>query len=75
MNITDLIFQYRIDIEHDGDFDGGCYYVTLNYEAATQQGSGEVQTKIILKQDDINEMYEGALKLTKELKKYIHGGY
>lgn len=75
MNITDLNFKYDINIEFDGDDTGGNYTVTLKYETATQQGSGDINQTIILKQDDINEMYEGALKLVKALKNHVYGGF
>ena len=75
MNLLDLIFKYDIKIVHQGDYDGGCYDITLTHETTTQQGCGEVKTEVVVKQDDINEMYEGALKLAKVLKEHVYGGY
>jgi hypothetical protein len=75
MNITELMFQYSIEIVHEGDYDGGSYDMTIEYETSTQQGTGIVKTTVELKQDDINEMYKGALKLVNSLKKHIYEGY
>ena len=75
MNILDLAFNYTIDIDFDGDIDGGNYHITMNYLLSTQQGVEETETKISLKQWDIDELYLGAKKLVKLLEKHATEGY
>ncbi len=75
MNILDLAYQHSIDMEFDGDFDGGNYYVTLNYLIASHRGVDGAQTKITLSQEDINRLHEGAKKLVKLLEKHVTKGY
>ena len=75
MNLLDLAFKYNIDIEHDGDFDGGCYYIKMNYLTGTHMAVSDTEEKIILKQPDIYELYRGAKKLVKLLEKHVTEGY
>ncbi len=75
MNVIDLGFKYDIKIEFNGDFDGGYYDVEFKYITPTNVGTGETKTEIVLEQQDIEEIYRGALKLAKALKPYIRDGY
>jgi hypothetical protein len=71
MNILDLAFKYNIDIEHDGDFDGGCYHVKMNYLTGTHMDVSDTEEKIVLKQTDMYELFHGAKKLVKLLEKHV----
>jgi hypothetical protein len=62
-------------IEFDGDFDGGNYYMTCNYLTSTHRGASDTETKLILKQDDIDALYEGAKQLVRILEKHVTEGY
>lgn len=75
MNILDLAFYHKIDIDFDGDFDGGNYHVTMDYMTATHHGTSDIKTTMTLKQADIDELYLGAKKLVKLLEKHISEGY
>jgi hypothetical protein len=75
MNIIDLAFDYDIKIDFDGDFDGGNYHIKMNYVTATNHGTGETETIIVLDQVDIDKLYAGANKLIETLKHHITTGY
>jgi hypothetical protein len=75
MNILDLRFEFGININFDGDFDGGSYDLDLSYEIASHglyANSAEIHR---LKQSDIDALYEGVMKLAKALKPNITQGY
>lgn len=71
MNILDLGFNYDLTIDFDGDFDGGNYTLKFKYFTSTQNGVGDTETTVILRQSDIDEIYEGTLKLMRLLKPHI----
>jgi hypothetical protein len=75
MNLLDLAFKYDIEIDYDGDFDGGNYYINLTYWIATQSSVGVAKEELILKQSDIDALYDGATKLVKLLEKHVTEGY
>jgi len=75
MNLLDLAFNYTIDIDFDGDFDGGNYHVTLNYLSSTQVGIAETETKLSIKQEDIDQLYIGAKNLIRALDKHVSGRF
>ena len=75
MNIADLAFEYDLDIEQDVDFDGATYDLIFTYFTATHHDVGKVKMSIELKQWDVDELYNGAMKLVKSLKPYITEGY
>jgi len=71
MNIIDLAFEHAINIEFDGDFDGGNYYLKLTYLVSTNLGVTTAETIFTLKQTDIDLLYKGAKGLVKTLEKHI----
>jgi hypothetical protein len=75
MSLLDLAFEYDIKIDFDGDFDGGTYYMKLNYITSTQGGTGDTTMTITLKQDDIVALYDGAKQLIRALEKHILPSY
>jgi hypothetical protein len=70
MNITDLAFKFDLNIHHDGDLDGGWYYLKLKYLTCMQNENTETETTLTMRQHDIDELYQGVLKLAKKLKPY-----
>ncbi len=74
MNITDLGFKFDTHIEFDGDFDGGNYYVTFKHDTCLNSAA-ETETKVMMKQVDIDDIYAGLMKMTKEFKKHVTEGY
>ena len=75
MNLLDLAFKHDITIHHEPDFDGGDFYITMDYLLATYVGVTEAKTTFALKQQDIDELCHGAKKLVKLLEKYVTEGY
>jgi hypothetical protein len=71
MQLIDLAFEYDIEIDYEGDFDGGNYYVTLKYQTATNAASSDTITILTLKQTDIELLYSGAKKLIGLLSKHV----
>ena len=75
MNLLDLAFYHNISIEFDGDFDGGSYYMVMDYLTASHNGTADTKTTMILKQTDIDELYSGAKNLVKLLEKHVTENY
>ena len=74
MNIEDLAYDFDIKIEFDGDFDGGTYDVLFKH---TNSFSLDCKTTagIVLRQNEIDDLLAGALKLVKLLKPYATEEY
>lgn len=74
MNITDLAYEFDVKIEFDGDFDGGSYDIAFKYMNCFSLDC-KTTMELSLRQHEIDDLYDGALKLIKLLKPYASEAY